>query len=555
MLDSMGNGWCFFLECSAFILLAGCESNADLFATGGAGGTSTSSSGGTASGGNGTGGSACVPNLVESCYSGPAETEGVGTCKAGLRACDAAGTGFGPCRGEVTPAREECATPQDEDCNGIAESCTPGATVWAKKFGNPTPSEGAGEGVAIASDSAGNVLVFGNAGPDISFGGATLSAVGSLDVVLAKLNPSGAHLWSKRFGYSAHASDMAVAPDGSVWITGYFSAAGIVDFGGGPLVGLGSEDNLYIAKFDPQGAHLFSARYEAGPPMAIDVDALGAVFVTGQFQQVPIDFGGGPLVPAGGADIFVVKFTAQGSHVWSKAFGNSGSQIPDSLDVDASGNVIVAGQANGQLSIGGAPLPPSGAFVAKFTSNGDHVWSQGFGGSPNTVVPIYVAAGPSNNVFLAGGITTSVSFGGGALPFAGGTVDAFLAKLSPSGSHLWSKSFGSAGVQQGTAVACDGAENVLFSIYLLDGSVDLGGGSLTSAGGGDVVLAKLTSAGDHAFSIRAGDTALQLARGITADPSGYTLATGRFSGTLDFGTGPLTSLGNGFDLFVVKLEP
>jgi hypothetical protein len=104
-------------------------------------------------------------------------------------------------------------------------------------------------------------------------------------------------------------------------------------------------------------------------------------------------------------------------------------------------------------------------------------------------------------------------------------------------------------------VASDAAENVLLSIYLVDGSIDLGGGSLTSAGGGDVVLAKLTSAGDHVFSIRAGDAALQWARGLAADPSGYTLATGRFSGTLDFGTGPLTSVGNGYDLYVVKLEP
>src|SRR5262245_8843278 len=82
-----------------FVVSAGCESEAELFGSGGAGGSSTSSAGGSASGGNGTGGSACVPGHVEPCYSGPAGTEDVGTCKAGLHTCN--DTGFGPCRGEV----------------------------------------------------------------------------------------------------------------------------------------------------------------------------------------------------------------------------------------------------------------------------------------------------------------------------------------------------------------------------------------------------------------------------------------------------------------------
>jgi hypothetical protein len=53
-----------------------------------------------------------------SCYSGPAGTEGVGTCLAGQASCTAGV--WGPCIGEVTPTGEAC-NGQDDDCNGTAD--------------------------------------------------------------------------------------------------------------------------------------------------------------------------------------------------------------------------------------------------------------------------------------------------------------------------------------------------------------------------------------------------------------------------------------------------
>lgn len=61
----------------------------------------------------------CQPGTTISCYSGfPANTEGVGLCHAGERTCNAQGTGYGPCVGEVLPAIEICGSGQDENCNG-----------------------------------------------------------------------------------------------------------------------------------------------------------------------------------------------------------------------------------------------------------------------------------------------------------------------------------------------------------------------------------------------------------------------------------------------------
>jgi len=74
----------------------------------------------------------CVPGATEPCYGGPAGTEGVGICVAGVSTCDATGTGYGPCVGEVVPTQEVCATAADDDCDGMANEdgpdclCTPG---------------------------------------------------------------------------------------------------------------------------------------------------------------------------------------------------------------------------------------------------------------------------------------------------------------------------------------------------------------------------------------------------------------------------------------------
>jgi hypothetical protein len=62
---------------------------------------------------------ACAPGEQIACYTGfPASTQGVGQCQSGLRTCNAQGTGFGACTGQVIPAQEVCGSGLDENCNG-----------------------------------------------------------------------------------------------------------------------------------------------------------------------------------------------------------------------------------------------------------------------------------------------------------------------------------------------------------------------------------------------------------------------------------------------------
>jgi hypothetical protein len=133
--------------------------------------------------------------------------------------------------------------------------------------------------------------------------------------------------------------------------------------------------------------------------------------------------------------------------------------------------------------------------------------------------------------------------GGAAPPADTGAVD-------------WIKRFGADGAQVARAAAVDSNGDVFLG-GSFEGSVDFGGGTIASAGGSDVVLAKLGPWGNHLWSRRFGDAAGvdQSARALAVDASGALVAVGSFDGRLDFGGGPLDAAGGtNPDVFVAKLD-
>ncbi len=65
----------------------------------------------------------CAPGSTTACYDGPPGTEGVGSCRGGTATCNAAGTGYGACVGEVTPEASTCGDgiSDDFDCDGVVD--------------------------------------------------------------------------------------------------------------------------------------------------------------------------------------------------------------------------------------------------------------------------------------------------------------------------------------------------------------------------------------------------------------------------------------------------
>jgi hypothetical protein len=266
-----------------------------------------------------------------------------------------------------------------------------------------------------------------------------------------------------------------------------------------------------------------------------------------------VDFGGGVLTSAGGDEVFVVKFDPAGNHLWSKRFGDSNHQYSQNVSVDRWDNVLLSGQFYGTIDFGGGVLTSAGnndIYIAKFDAAGNHIWSQGWGDASKQYGHCTITDG-SGNVFLVGEFQGTVNFGGGPLTSAG-DYDAYVAMFDAAGSHIWSRGFGDPTHQRAISAAVDGAGNVVITGDF-QGAVDPGGGALASAGSDDVFTAKYDAAGNHMWSHRYGDAGSQIGECVALDNSANVLLTGYFQGNLDFGGGVLSSAG-GDDIFLAKFS-
>lgn len=422
--------------------------------------------------------------------------------------------------------------------------------VWSGSFGGTN----AEYPTAVSANADGAVAVVGYFWGTADFGGGPMVSVGDSDIFVACYDAGGYPLWSKRLGGTSGDVGFGVfiQDDGSVLVTGYF--AGSVDFGGGALVSNGGID-IFLAKYDANGNHVWSQSFgstgfEAGVDVA--VDASGNILFTGYIGDT-VDFGGGGLTGPGGADIFLVKCDGNGGHIWSVTHGGTDTDSGWKLACTG-GDVVLAGYFKGTADFGGGSLVSAGeadVYLAKYNASGGHVWSKRFGSTQNDQ-PAGVCVDGSGRVAITGFFQGTVDFGGGGLSSVNAD-DIFLAQYDAAGSHLWSQSFGGIAKDEVYGLAVDSGDN-LFITGAFPNSIDFGGGVLTSTDPyNDVFVAGFDASGAHAWSAMFASTLDDAGQGIAVDGYDNAIITGIHETTIDFGGGPLTSDGF-YDVFVAKFQ-
>jgi uncharacterized protein (AIM24 family) len=291
----------------------------------------------------------------------------------------------------------------------------------------------------------------------------------------------------------------------------------------------------------------------------VAIDADGNIFVTGYFQGT-VNFGGGSLSSAGGQDIFVAKYSANGDHLWSRSFGSVWDDTGYGVAIDADGDIFVTGYFQGTVNFGGGSLSSAGGqdiFVAKYSgTNGNHLWSRTFGSSGSDDGGNGVAVVDNiGNVTVTGYFRNTVDFGGGPLTSAGGS-DIFVAKYSgDNGNHIWSKRFGNTSEDVGSSLKVDSGNNIIVT-GSFSRSVDFGDGPLSSAGLTDIFVAKFTTSGMHQWSESFGGTGFDQGSALAITSGDNVVLTGNFGylgSTLDFGGGSLITFGD-YDIFVAMFR-
>lgn len=313
----------------------------------------------------------------------------------------------------------------------------------------------------------------------------------------------------------------------------------------------------------------------SGPDEArhLAADTAGNVYLAGMFSATT-DVDPGPetvsLTSVGSADVFLAKYGPGGQVVWAFGIGGPGADQVYQVVVDPFGNVYLAGSFADEVDFApGEPVARARAggerdgFVAKYSATGALLWVTPLDprGDDAVLALALDSAGNAVAAGLAGTATLSPEAAGGRANVRRG--DAFVMRLDADGRLVWSAILPtkSEGVDPvGLAVSPTG-EVYLAASYTETVRVTVGNGLVdqTSQGGTDVLLLKITSAGDLAWtrSIRGPENVAPGTGGLTLDADGNVLLTGTFDGVLDVSGDGVTTLetkGQG-DLFVASFGP
>lgn len=368
--------------------------------------------------------------------------------------------------------------------------------------------------------------------------------------------------WAKRMGSTSIDAGNAIAVDasGKIYTAGYFRNT--VDFDPGPgvfnLIASDGFYNVFISKLDAAGnfvwAKSFVGSFSDAGAASIAVDGTGNIYTTGYFSS-QVDFDPAQstqfyMTSAGSYDIFISKLNSFGNFVWAKRLGGSGVDQPSTIAVDLLGNVYTSGfiQANADLDPGLATyfLPfisgNSDVFISKLDTSGNFVWGKGMGGSGND-------QGNSITIDALGDVYTTGYFSGSGdfdpspgglfnLSSTGGN-DIFILKLTSAGNFLWAKKIGSPGADQGNSIAVDVLGNV-YTTGFFTGTADFDPNAANynlTSASADIFISKLNAFGNFVWAKSMGNISQDMGYGIAVDNSGNVYTSGFFVAEVDFDPG------------------
>ncbi|MEA3274538.1 MAG: hypothetical protein U9Q81_04430 [Pseudomonadota bacterium] len=418
----------------------------------------------------------------------------------------------------------------------VAKYTPDGMLLWARQAGGTGDFGASGRG--IAADEDGNSLVTGDFWGTATFGSGepnetVLESAGSDDIFLAKYTPDGELLWATKAGGNIYdgGAGVAVDTDGNGLVTGYFFET--ATFGAGEpnettLVAVGSSYSLFVAKYDRDGGLLWATQAGGAGSVrgfGIAVDTSANSVVTGDFSGT-VTFGAGEsnettLVPAGSYDVFVAKYSVDGSLIWARSDGGPTYDLGYGIAADAAGNSMVTGFIGSDATFGaGEPnettLEDAGyqdGFTAKYDPDGILLWATQVDAEDNSDAEGHgIATDPAGNGVVTGEFSGIATFGAGepneTILQAIGYRDIFVAKHDANnGDLLWAAQAGGADEvgpsgDSGNAIAVDNLGSSLVTGRFL-GTAAFGAGTpnettLVSAGAEDIFVAKWEAPRDQA---------------------------------------------------------
>lgn len=277
------------------------------------------------------------------------------------------------------------------------------------------------------TDNNGNTYLTGFFYGSTLFGDINLVSAGNADIFVAKVNNSGDVLWAKGMGGSSNDRSKGISSDqdGHIYISGShannatFCDITIEDYAG------------FVLKMDQDGNCIDLFNIGTGAyDVSVSVDSDGHLYVGASFvNQVVV--GDQTLTSAGGSDMYVARFAADGSLLWVNQFGGAEwGDAAKAIAADMDGLVYFTGQYQGEVQFGEITLETPNSdfaniFFAVLNAQGEVLAAEGMS-SQTADTPQTLYASQGGSVYLAGSFNGQTQFN--SIPLQSIAIDGFFLK-------------------------------------------------------------------------------------------------------------------------------
>jgi Secretion system C-terminal sorting domain len=232
-----------------------------------------------------------------------------------------------------------------------------GNFVWAKTFAS-TGFYG-GYAFSLSMDSAGNIYTAGDFKNTMDFDPSSstfnLTAVGTYNYYVSKLDNNGNFVWAKQITQSQSSRNIFVACDNNsnVFLAGAFTGTSDFDPSAGVFnltTSSTTTENMFICKLTSAGNFAWAKQSNNAvntyPTITAIVANNNSLYVTGYFEDT-IDFDPGAgvfnLVSQNLNDVFIEQFDSAGNFNWAKQLTSSSLIFSLDIAVDNNKNIYTGG--------------------------------------------------------------------------------------------------------------------------------------------------------------------------------------------------------------------
>ncbi|TGN11901.1 SBBP repeat-containing protein [Leptospira ilyithenensis] len=331
-----------------------------------------------------------------------------------------------------------------------------GNKLWTKFLGVTGKNT---RSYAISSDSQGNVYITGIT--EGSLDGQTLTGV--LDLFVIKYDSNGNKLWTRLLGASgrqAFSNDIIITSKNNIYITGVTNG----NLDGQTLTGIA---DLFITKYDSNGNRLWTKLLGVSNSQtrseSISMDSQENLYIAGET--------GGNLdgqTLTGTLDSFVAKYDSNGNKIWTRLLGASGKTTSAfGISSNPEGYVYITGFTDGNLD-GNSLTGTKDLFVTKYDANGSKLWTKLLGTQGKETQAYRINVGAKGNIYVTG-FTQGDLDGQPQI----GSQSGFVVKYDPDGNKLWTRLFGSIGsAAVASDIAIDKQTKNIYISGVTNGDID-----------------------------------------------------------------------------------